>query len=179
MIKNALNKIPLLILLFPIILILYIILFKGNLSYYEEIIINDNIENIIELHENPKYISSYMNGFISFETIQGETRKAGSISEISVIFNSNESVTKKIVIKEEVLSDKLPNLKIICLNTGSVKRIISYRFIKLAENKTQFFRSHDCQFSSYMKVYSFFMGKKIKRESYLYLKNFKSFVENN
>ncbi len=176
-IKAVFNKIPLLILAFPIVLILYIILFKGNLSYYEEIIINSNIENVINLHEDPQYLENYMSGFISFQTVKGEVRKTGSISEISMIFNSNESVTRKIVMKEEVISNNLPNQKVVHLNTGSVKNIITYRFIKLDENKTLFFRDHKYEFNTYMKVYSFFMSRKIKRESYRYLKNFKSFVE--
>ena len=177
LIKAVFNKIPLLILAFPIVLILYIILFKGNLSYYEEIIINSNIENVINLHEDPQYLENYMSGFISFQTVKGEVRKTGSISEISMIFNSNESVTRKIVMKEEVISNNLPNQKVVHLNTGSVKNIITYRFIKLDENKTLFFRDHKYEFNTYMKVYSFFMSRKIKRESYRYLKNFKSFVE--
>ena len=178
-IKFFFNKIPFLILVFPVFLILYIILFKGNLSYYEEIIINSDIENVIVLHEDPQFLGNYMNGFIAFESIKGEARKTGSISEISMIFNSNESVTRKVIVKEEVISNNLPNQKVICLNSGSVKNIITYRFIKLSDNKTQFFRDHKYEFNTYMKVYSFFMSRKIKRESYKYLKNFKNFVENN
>ena len=178
-VKVFIKKIPLLILAFPVFLILYIILFKGNLSYYEEIIINSDIQNVIDLHEDPNYLEHYMNGFISFKTVQGESRKTGSISEISIVFNSNESVTRKIVMKEKVLSNNLPNEKVIQLNTGSVNNLITYRFVKLGKDKTQFFRTHEYEFNTYMKVYSFFMSRKIKRESYKYLKNFKNFVENN
>ena len=178
-VKDFIKKIPLLILAFPVFLILYIILFKGNLSYYEEIIINSDIQNVIDLHEEPKYLEHYMNGFISFKTVQGESRKTGSISEISIVFNSNESVTRKIVMKEKVLSNNLPNEKVIQLNTSSVNNLITYRFVKLGKDKTQFFRTHEYEFNTYMKVYSFFMSRKIKRESYKYLKNFKNFVENN
>ena len=45
--RDVFNKIPFLILLFPILLISYIIIFQGSLSYHEDIIINSNIENVI------------------------------------------------------------------------------------------------------------------------------------
>ena len=177
-VRNILKKIPFLILLFPIILILYIIIFKGSLSYYEDIIIKSNFEDVIELHENPSLMKNYMPGLISYDLIKGESRKTGAVAEITVIFNTNESVSRRIVMNEEVILSNLPNQKIIIYNTGAVKNTISYRFIKMGENKTQFFRSHEYEFSTYKKVSSFFMSKKIKRESYTYLKNFKKFVEN-
>ena len=170
--------IPFLILLFPIILILYIIIFKGSLSYHEDIIIKSNIENVIELHENTSLMKNYMPELISYNLIEGQLRNTGAVAEITVIFNSNESVSRKIMMKEEIVVSNLPNQKIIIYNTGATKNIITYRFIKMGENKTQFFRSHDYEFNTYKKVSSFFMSKKIKRESYTYLKNFKKFVEN-
>ena len=115
---------------------------------------------------------------ISYNLIEGQLRNTGAVAEITVIFNSNESVSRKIMMKEEVVISNLPNQKIIIYNTGATKNIITYRFIKMGENKTQFFRSHNYEFSTYKKVSSFFLSKKIKRESYTYLKNFKKFVEN-
>lgn len=176
--RDVFNKIPFLILLFPILLISYIIIFQGSLSYHEDIIINLNIENVIELHENTSLMKNYMDGFISYDVIKGKSRNTGSIAEITTIFNSNESVSRKIVITEEVILSNLPNQKILIYNSGAVKNIITYRFIKMGDNKTIFFRSHEYEFNTYTKVSSFFMSKKIKRKSYAYLSNFKNYVEN-
>lgn len=166
------------ILLLPIILILYIIIFKGSLSYHEEIIINSNIENVIELHENPYLMKNFMQGFISYDIVKGKQRNTGAIAKITAIFNPNEIVSRKIIITEEVILSNLPNQKIIIYNSGAVKNIITYRFIKMGDNKTIFFRSHDYEFNTYTKVSSFFMSKKIKQKSYQYLSNFKNYVEN-
>ena len=83
--RDVFNKIPFLILLFPILLISYIIIFQGSLSYHEDIIINSNIENVIELHENTSLMKNYMDGFISYDVIKGKSRNTGSIAEITTI----------------------------------------------------------------------------------------------
>lgn len=172
------KKIPFLILLFPIILVLYIIIFNSNLSYNEDIIINSNIDNVMKLHEDPSLIKNYMNGFISYNIIKGKSRETGSVAEITVIFNPKKPISRKIVMVEEIVISDLPNQKIITYNTGSVKNTITYRFLELEENKTQFSRIHEYEFNTYNKVSSFFMSKKIKRNSYSYLNDFKIFAEN-
>ena len=104
--QKTFENVPFLILLFPAILVSYLIISTGNLSYQEEIIINSNIENVMELHENSSLLKNYMPGAISYKMIRGESRTSGSIAEITLAFNSNESVSRKITMKEEVvLSD--------------------------------------------------------------------------
>ena len=175
---KILSKIPFLILLFPIILILYIIIFKATLEYQENIIINSNINTVIKLHEDTSLIQNYMSGFISYNIISGKLRDQGSIAEINMIFNPKESVSRTIKMTEKTILNNLPNQKIIIYNSGATKNIMTYKFIKLGENKTQFYRTHSYEFNTYMKVSSFFLSKKLKRKSYEYLTNFKEFVEN-
>ena len=177
--QKIFENLPFLILLFPAILVSYLIISTGNLSYQEEIIINSNIENVMKLHENSSLLKNYMPGAISYEMIRGESRTTGSIAEITLAFNSNESVSRKITMKEEVVLSDLPNKKIIIYDTGAVKNKITYRFVNMGDKKPKFFRKHEYEFNTYMKITSFFTSKKIKRKSYKYLNSFKEFAENN
>ena len=47
------KKLLLIILCFPITLVLYILLFSGNIKYSEEIEINANIDTVVALFDNP------------------------------------------------------------------------------------------------------------------------------
>jgi hypothetical protein len=170
---------PFLILLFPAILVSYLIISTGNLYYQEEIIIKSSIENVMELHENSSLLKNYMPGVISYEMISGESRTMGSIAEITLAFNTNDAVSRKITMKEEVVLSNLPNKKVIIYDTGAIKNKITYRFVNMGDNETKFFRKHEYEFNTYMKITSFFTSKKIKRKSYKYLSSFKEFVENN
>jgi len=170
---------PFLILLFPAILVSYLIISTGNLYYQEEIIIKSSVENVMELHENLSLLKNYMPGVISYEMISGESRTMGSIAEITLAFNTNDAVSRKITMKEEVVLSNLPNKKVIIYDTGAIKNKITYRFVNMGDNETKFFRKHEYEFNTYMKITSFFTSKKIKRKSYKYLSSFKEFVENN
>lgn len=170
---------PFLILLFPAILVSYLIISTGNLYYQEEILIKSSIENVMELHENSSLLKNYMPGVISYEMISGESRTMGSIAEITLAFNTNDAVSRKITMKEEVVLSNLPNKKVIIYDTGAVKNKITYRFVNMGDNETKFLRKHEYEFNTYMKITSFFTSKKIKRKSYKYLSSFKEFVENN
>ena len=47
---------------FPITLVIYILLFTGNIKYTEEIEINTNIDTVIALFDNPYNMQEYMEG---------------------------------------------------------------------------------------------------------------------
>ena len=170
--------IPFLILLFPIILVFYIIIFEAKLEYKEDIIINKNINTVIKLHEDTSFLQNYMIGFVRYDVISGKLRDQGSVAEITMIFNPQESVSRKIKITEKIILNNLPNKKVIIHNSGATINTFTYKFTRIGKNKTQFSRSHNYKFNTYMKVSSFFLSKKIKRRSYEYLTNFKVFVEN-
>ena len=57
---------------------------------------------------------------ISYNLIEGQLRNTGAVAEITVIFNSNESVSRKIMMKEEIVVSNLPNQKIIIYNKNDI-----------------------------------------------------------
>ncbi len=173
------RKVPFVILLFPMVLALYIVVFKGNLSYDEEILISSNIDKVIKVHENPDFLQYFLDGFISYKKIENSINNEEAQIEITLLFDPNESVSKKIIMNESVVYNDLPNEKKVIYSSPSVKNTVISKFVKIDQNTTKIYRKHVYEFKKYSKVSSFFLTKKIKRKSFKYLNKFKDFVENN
>ena len=173
------RKVPFVILLFPMVLALYIVLFKGNLSYDEEILISSNIDKVIKVHENADFLQYFLDGFISYKKLESSINNEEPQIEITLLFDPNESVSKKIIMNESVVYNDLPNEKKVIYSSPSVKNTVISKFVKIDQNTTKIYRKHVYEFKKYSKVSSFFLTKKIKRKSFKYLNKFKDFVENN
>ena len=88
------KKAILIILSFPITLVLYILLFSGNIKYSEEILINANIDTVSILFDNPYNMKEYMDGIESYTLLSGNIREVGSRNAIviGIIDKENEHV---------------------------------------------------------------------------------------
>ena len=172
------KKTILIILSFPITLVLYILLFTGNIKYTEEIEINSNIENVITLFDNPYNMKEYMEGIESYTVLNGNIREAGTQAELVVNYIEEDVVKRKIVMIEEIITNNLPEEKKVTYTADGVYNIVINRFVKISDNKTKFINEQEFEFKGYMKVMGFFMPSAFKEQSRVYLKNFKEFVEN-
>ena len=172
------KKTILIILSFPITLVLYILLFTGNVKYTEEIEINSNIDTLIVLFDNPYNMKEYMQGIESYELISGELREVGAKAELIVSYIEEDVVKRKIVMIEEIITNNLPEEKKVTYTADGVYNIVTNRLIKVSENQTKFINEQEFEFKGYMKVMGFFMPSAFKQQSRVYLQNFKEFVEN-
>ena len=100
------KKILLIILSFPITLVIYILLFTGNIRYTEEIEINTNIDTVIALFDNPYNMQKYMEGIESYKVVEGNIREVGAKAEMTVLMGE-----KKIIMIEEIITNNLPEEK--------------------------------------------------------------------
>ena len=91
---------------YPIILVLYILLFTGNIKYTEEIEINSNIDTLIELVDNPYNMKEYMDGIESYTVLSGNIREVGTKAEIIALMGES-----KIIMIEEIITNNLPEEK--------------------------------------------------------------------
>ena len=167
------KKTILIILSFPITLVLYILLFSGNIKYSEEIVINANIDTVSALFDNPYNMKEYMDGIESYKVINGELREIGTKAEIIVSMGEN-----KIIMIEEVITNHLPVEKKVTYTADGVYNIVTNRFVKVSETQTKFINEQEFEFKGYMKIMGFFMPSAFKQQSRVYLQNFKEFVEN-
>jgi hypothetical protein len=167
------KKILLIILSFPITLIIYILLFTGNIKYTEEIEINTNIDTVIALFDNPYNMQKYMEGIESYKIVEGNVREVGAKAEMIVVMRE-----KKIIMIEEILTNNLPQEKTLTYTSDAFYNIVINKFIKVSKNKTKFINKQEFEFKGYMKIIGFFMPSAFKKQSRVYLNDFKKFAEN-
>ena len=172
------KKTILIILSFPITLVLYILLFTGNIKYTEEIEINSNIDTVITLFDNPYNMKEYMEGIESYTVLNGNIKEAGTTSELIVNYIEHDGVKHKIVMIEEIITNNLPEEKKVTYTANGVYNIVTNSFIRITDDKTKFINEQEFEFKGYMKVMGFFMPSAFKEQSRVYLQNFKEFVEN-
>ena len=171
------KKFVIIILTFPITLTLYIVLFSGNIKYSEEIIINANIDTVSSLFDNPYNMKEYMDGMESYTLLSGKLREAGSKAEIIVNFIEEGQEKRKIVMVEEIITNNLPEEKKVTYRANGVYNIVNNRLVKVSDTQTKFINEQEFEFKGYMKVMGFFMPSAFKKQSRVYLQNFKEFVE--
>ena len=158
---------------FPITLVIYILLFTGNIKYTEEIEINTNIDTVIALFDNPCNMQEYMDGIESYTVEEGHIREVGAKAEMTVLMGE-----KKIIMTEEIITNNLPEEKKVTYTADAVYNIVTNKFIKVSENKTKFINEQEFEFKGFMKIIGFFMPSAFKKQSRVYLKDFKEFAEN-
>jgi len=166
------KKILLIILSFPITLIIYILLFTGNIKYTEEIEINTNIDTVIALFDNPYNMQKYMQGIESYKVVEGNIREVGTKAEMIVLMEE-----KKIIMIEEVITNNLPKEKKVTYTADAVYNIVTNRFEKVSENKTKFINEQEFKFKGFMKIIGFFIPSAFRQQSRVYLEDFKRFAE--
>ena len=166
------KKTILIILSFPITLVLYILLFTGNIKYTEEIEINANIDTVMALFDNPYNMKEYMDGIESYTVLSGNIREVGTKAEIIALMGES-----KIIMIEEIITNNLPEEKKVTYTADGVYNIVTNRLIKISDNKTRFINEQEFEFKGYMKVMGFFMPSAFKKQSRVYLQNFKEFAE--
>ena len=172
------KKTILIILSFPITLVLYILLFSGNIKYSEEIVINANIDTVSALFDNPYNMKEYMDGIESYTVLSGDIREVGAKAELIVSYVEEDVVKRKIVMVEEIITNNLPDEKKVTYTADGVYNIVTNRLVKVSENQTKFINEQVFKFGGYMKIIGFFMPSAFKQQSRAYLQNFKEFVEN-
>ena len=69
---------------------LYILLFASNLKYSEEIVVNQNIDTVIVLFDNPYNMTEYMDGIKSYEVLSGNLREVGTQAKIEVVMGDSK-----------------------------------------------------------------------------------------
>ena len=166
------KKTILIILSFPITLVLYILLFTGNIKYTEEIEINANIDTVMALFDNPYNMKEYMDGIESYTVLSGNIREVGTKAEIIALMGES-----KIIMIEEIITNNLPEEKKVTYTADGVYNIVINRFLKVSETKTKVINEQEFQFKGFMKIMGFLMPGAFKKQSRVYLQNFKEFAE--
>ena len=125
------------------------------------------------LFDNPYNMQEYMDGIESYKIVEGNIREVGAKAEMTVLMGE-----KKIIMIEEIITNNLPEEKKVTYTADAVYNIVTNKFIKVSENKTKFINEQEFEFKGFMKIIGFFMPSAFKKQSRVYLKDFKEFAEN-
>ena len=144
------------------------------MKYTTQIEINQPIEKVIALFDNPDNLKKWMEGLQSFEHISGTPGQPGAKSKLK--FKMGKRDMEMI---ETVLVRNLPDEFTGSYEVDGVYNVVRNKFEELSENKTRYSTENDFQFKSFaMKVMGFLMPGTFKKQSMKYLKAFKEFAEN-
>ena len=152
---------------------LYILQFADDLKYSEEIVINQNVDTVIVLLDNPYNMTKYMEGIESYKMLSGNINEVGAKAEITASMGEN-----KIVMTEEIITNNLPEEKKVTYKADGVYNIVTNRLTIISDTKTKLINEQEFQFTGYMKIMGYLMPGVFKKQSKMYLENFKNFVEN-
>lgn len=143
------------------------------MKFTESIKIDRSAKMVAELFTNPNHLDKWMDGFQSMEHLSGKPGTQGAKSRL--LFKTGK---RKMEMVETINSIDLPNEFIVDYDTGSVYNNVKNTFKKLSDNQTELIVDTEYKFKGFMKLMAPFMSGVFKKQVRKYLKNFKSFVEN-
>ncbi len=143
------------------------------MKYTTQIDINQPIDRVIELFDNPDNMKEWMEGLQSFESISGTPGEEGAQSKLKFQMGK-----RSIEMIETITTRNLPEEFTGTYETKGVFNIVKNRFVPIDEHNTRYIQDQEFQFRSLtMKVMGFIMPSLFKKQSMKYLTDFKNFAE--
>lgn len=144
------------------------------MTYKVDIEIQKPIKEVISLFKDRKNDKLWMNGFVTKTPLEGSEGKEGA--KCVVEFKMGKRHFK---MEEHIEKINLPEEYITTYKTPKVFNIVNSSFEKINSNSTRYISKQEFQFKGFMKIMAFFMPGAFKKQSMQYLKDFKTFAENN
>lgn len=143
------------------------------MKYTQEIIINKPIKEVVALFDNPNNLYEWMEGLQKFEHLSGTPGEPGAKSKLLFKMGNRE-----IEMIETITVRDLPTEFSGTYEANGVFNIQKNKFISIADNQTKHVTENEFQFKGVMmKLMGFLMPGAFKKQSYKYLKAFKTFAE--
>nr|WP_294937246.1 SRPBCC family protein [uncultured Flavobacterium sp.] len=143
------------------------------MKYTCEIEINQPIDKVIELFDNPDNLKKWMEGLQSFEHLSGEPGQPGAKSRMKFKMGRREmEMIETITVRD--LPDEFSGTYVM----DGVFNIVKNKFVPLSYNKTKYVTEQEFQFHNpLMKLLGFLMPGMFKKQSMKFLESFKKFAE--
>jgi len=143
------------------------------MKYQTEIEINQPIDKVIKLFDNPNNMSKWMEGLLSFEHLSGTPGQPGAKSKLKFKMGKREM--------EMIETVKVRNLPQEFSGTYETKGGLNHvcnRFIKISDTKTKHITEQEFLFTGFMmKLMATLMKGAFKKQSKKYGEAFKKFAE--
>jgi carbon monoxide dehydrogenase subunit G len=142
------------------------------MKYTVEIEINKPIDQVIELFDNPSNMKEWMKGLESFEHLSGIPGQPGAKSRLKFKMGKRE-----IEMIETITVRNLPDEFSGTYDAKGVFNVVKIHFVKLSETKTKYISEQEFRFSGFMKLFGLLMPSAFKKQTLIYLEDFKKFAE--
>jgi carbon monoxide dehydrogenase subunit G len=142
------------------------------MKYTSEIIINQPIERVVELFDDPNNLKHWQPGLVSFEAISGTPGQAGAKSKLTYNMNG-----RHIEMIETITVRNLPAEFSGTYEAKGVYNVVKNFFSAVDANTTKIVAENEFRFSGFMKLLGWLMPGVFRKQSEQYLKDFKAFAE--
>lgn len=143
------------------------------MKYSLDITINLPRKRVIELFDNPDNLAKWQPGLLKFEHISGEPGQPGAKSRLLYKMGKRETEMIETVVLRE-LPDKFHGT----YEANGVLNIQENFFEEIDENSTKWTSVSEFKFKSLaMKLMGWLMPGAFKKQSYKFMKYFKTFAE--
>lgn len=144
------------------------------MKYSITAVINKPIDEVVSKFDDEEGLKHWMRGLQSIDHIEGEKGEAGARSVVK--FDMGK---RKFQMTETIIENKLPELMSMSYDVPGVHNIVVNRFKKINEHSTEYTTDQEFQFKSLaMKFFGWVMPGAFKKQSKVYMDDFKNYVEN-
>lgn len=143
------------------------------MKYTCEVDINQPVDKVITLFDNPDNLKKWMDGLQHFEHLSGEPGQPGAKSRLKFKMGKRE-----MEMIETVTVRNLPEEFSGTYEMEGTLNTIKNKFIPISDTKTRYVTENEFQFDNLMmKILGFLMPGMFKKQSMKYLESFRKFAE--
>ncbi|MBK6564940.1 MAG: SRPBCC family protein [Saprospiraceae bacterium] len=142
------------------------------MKYTCSVIIHKPLQEVVAKFNDVDNLKHWQPGFVSYEHVSGEYGKPGAVSNFTFLMGK-----KKMVLTETILVNNLPEEFSVEFGGGSMKNIVKSYFKSIDENTTSYESDNEFHMKGAMKILGWIMPGAFKKQSMVYVNNFKAFVE--
>lgn len=142
------------------------------MKFKAEVEIEKPLELLVELIQDPDCTLQWLEGLKSVKHVSGDFRQPGAVSD--VVF---DSAAGRMLIKETVLRNDLPERYMIRYDGQGYVSFSNYSFEVLSENCTRFTMTQEVELKGALKLAGGLVRGKIRRQLKRSAESFKQFAE--
>lgn len=143
------------------------------MKYTVEITINKPLAEVIKKLDNPDNMKHWQRGLIKHEIISGKGGEEGAKMKLNYDMGK-----RKVEMIETIIKNNFPHEFHATYDAEGVHNLQKNYFSEIDDHSTKWISETEFQFSSFfMKAMGFLMPGMFKKQSLIYLNDFKAFVE--
>jgi carbon monoxide dehydrogenase subunit G len=135
--------------------------------------INKPLQEVTAKFIDTNNLKHWQPGLQSYEHVSGQPGQPGAVSNFTFLMGK-----RKMVLTETILVNNLPDEFSVEFEGGSMKNIVRSYFKSIDENSTSYESDNEFDMKGAMKILGWIMPGLFKKQSMVYVNNFKNFVEN-